>query len=65
VSEGDKSLFNPYGVILVDPKKHPHTKAEGGQAFINWLISDAGQRAIAAYDIQGRQAFFPSVKSAN
>ena len=63
VSEGDKSLFNPYGVVLVDPKKHPHTKAKDGQAFINWLISDAGQRAIAAYDIRGRQAFFPSVKA--
>ena len=64
VNEGDKSLFNPYGVILVDPKKHPHTKVKNGQAFINWLISDAGQRAIAAYDINGQQAFFPNVKSA-
>ena len=58
VNEGDKSLFNPYGVILVNPKKHPHTKVKNGQAFINWLISDAGQRAIAAYEINGQQAFF-------
>ena len=65
VSEGDKGLSNPYGVILVDPKKHPHTKAKDGQAFINWLISDAGQRAIAAYHIRGRQAFFPNVKAPN
>ena len=65
VNEGDKRLFNPYGVVLVDPKKHPHTKVKNGQAFINWLISDAGQRAIAAYDINGQQAFFPNVKAAN
>ena len=65
LSQGDKSLVNPYGLILVDPNKHPHAKAKDGQAFIDWLVSDAGQRAIAAYDIEGQQAFFPNAKSSN
>ncbi len=58
--EGDTRLFNPYGVILVDPAKHPHVKAKDGQAFIDWLVSEAGQAAIAAYRLDGRQLFFPS-----
>ena len=62
ISEGDRNLFNPYGLILVDPKKHPHTKAKDGQAFINWLISVPGQRAIGTYYIEGQQAFFPHFK---
>jgi tungstate transport system substrate-binding protein len=57
--EGDKKLFNQYGVILVNPQKHPSVKAELGQAFIDWLISPAGQNAIAGYKIDGQQLFFP------
>jgi tungstate transport system substrate-binding protein len=57
--QGDKRLFNPYGVILVSPAKHPHVKAAEGQAFIDWLVSEEGQAAIAAYKIGSEQAFFP------
>ena len=56
--EGDRTLFNQYGVILVNPEKHPHVKAEEGQAFIDWLISDEGQQAIAGYKINGKQLFY-------
>ncbi len=62
--EGDSRLFNPYGVILVSPARHPHVEAEAGQAFIDWLTSEAGQAAIAAFRIEGRQVFFPSVTAA-
>lgn len=62
VVEGDERLFNPYGVILVDPKRHPHVKATEGQAFIDWLVSDAGQEAIADYKIEGEQLFFPNAE---
>ena len=58
--EGDKRLFNQYGVILVNPEKHPNVKKELGQAFIDWLISPAGQKAIADYKIDGQQLFFPN-----
>ena len=58
--EGDKRLFNQYGVILVNPKKFPHVKAEWGQAFIDWLVSPEGQEAIANYKIGGEQLFFPN-----
>ena len=61
--EGDRRLFNPYGVILVNPARHPHIKAVEGQAFIDWLLSAAGQAAIAAYRIDGRAVFVPSVSS--
>jgi len=57
--EGDKRLFNQYGVILVNPQKHPNVKVADGQAFIDWLISPEGQAAIAGYKIGGVQAFFP------
>ncbi|MEQ8666768.1 MAG: substrate-binding domain-containing protein [Rhodospirillales bacterium] len=60
--EGDNRLFNQYGVILVNPEKHPHVKVDLGQTFIEWLISDEGQRAIGAYKIKGNQAFFPNAK---
>ena len=59
LNEGDKRLFNQYGVMLVNPAKHPHVKKDLGQAFIDWLISDEGQKAIAAYKIDGQQLFFP------
>ena len=62
VVEGDPILFNQYGVILVNPKKHPHVKAAEGQAFIDWLLSAEGQDAIAAYKINGQQLFYPNAK---
>jgi tungstate transport system substrate-binding protein len=58
--EGDKRLFNQYGVILVNPAKHPHVKKEMGQAFIDWIVSNEGQQAIADYKINGQQLFFPN-----
>jgi len=60
VVQGDKRLFNQYGVMLVNPAKHPHVKTEPGQAFIDWLVSAAGQKAIADYKIEGQQLFFPN-----
>ncbi|HMO70591.1 MAG TPA: substrate-binding domain-containing protein [Paracoccaceae bacterium] len=63
VFEGDPVLFNPYGIILVNPERHPHVKAEQGQAFIDWIISDAGQAAIASFTVGGEQLFFPSAAS--
>ena len=60
--EGDPRLFNQYGVILVNPAKHKHVKAKDGQAFIDWLLSDRGQQAIAAFRIEGEQAFFPNAR---
>ncbi|MBL0143700.1 MAG: extracellular solute-binding protein [Betaproteobacteria bacterium] len=65
VVEGDKRLFNQYGVMLVNPAKHPHVKTEAGQKFIDWVISPAGQAAIAAYKIDGEQLFFPNYKPGN
>jgi tungstate transport system substrate-binding protein len=58
--EGDKRLFNQYGVMLVNPAKHPSVKKELGQAFIDWLVSPEGQRAIANYKINGEQLFYPN-----
>jgi tungstate transport system substrate-binding protein len=60
--EGDQRLFNQYGVILVNPAKHPHVKKELGQAFIDWLVSPEGQKAIVDYKIGGQQLFFPNAK---
>jgi tungstate transport system substrate-binding protein len=61
--EGDRRLFNQYGVILVSPSKHPHVKKDAGQAFIDWLVSRQGQEAIAGYKINGQQLFFPNAGS--
>ena len=58
--EGDRRLFNQYGIILVNPEKHLGVKREMGQAFIDWIISSEGQDAIAAYKIGGEQLFFPN-----
>jgi tungstate transport system substrate-binding protein len=58
--EGDRRLFNQYGIILVNPQKHLGVKREMGQAFIDWMISTEGQDAIAAYRIGGKQLFFPN-----
>jgi len=62
VVEGDQRLFNQYGVMLVNPAKHPHVKKEPGQKFVDWVISPEGQKAIAAYKIGGEQLFFPNAK---
>jgi tungstate transport system substrate-binding protein len=61
--EGDKRLFNQYGVMLVNPARHPHVKKELGQAFIDWLISPEGQNAIGDYKISGEQLFFPNANA--
>src|SRR5262249_4241468 len=58
--EGDKRLFNQYGVMLVNPAKHPKVKKELGQKFIDYLVSPAGQKTIADYKIDGEQLFFPN-----
>ena len=58
--EGDARLFNQYGVILVNPQRQPHVKADDGQRFIDWILSPAGQSAIGSYKINGEQLFFPN-----
>jgi tungstate transport system substrate-binding protein len=58
--EGDKRLFNQYGVMLVNPAKHPHVKAADGQKFVDWVTGSAGQNTIASYKIGGEQLFFPN-----
>ena len=63
VVEGDKRLFNQYGVMLVNPEKHKHVKKEFGQTFIDWLVSPDGQKAIADYKINGQQLFFPNASA--
>ncbi len=63
--EGDKRLFNQYGIMLVNPEKHPHVRAKAGQAFIDWLVSAPGQAAIAEYRIGGEQLFFPNAGGAS
>ena len=60
VTEGDAALFNQYGVILVNPEKFPAVKAAKGQQFVDWLLSEEGQAAIAAYQVDGQQLFFPN-----
>jgi tungstate transport system substrate-binding protein len=60
VVEGDKRLFNQYGVMLVNPQEHPNVKKELGQQFIDWLVSAEGQKAIASYKINGEQLFYPN-----
>ena len=58
LTEGDRRLFNQYGVMLVNPAKHPDVKARDGQAFVDWLISSAGQKSISDYKVGGEQLFF-------
>jgi tungstate transport system substrate-binding protein len=65
IVEGDKRLFNQYGVMLVNPEKHPNVKKADGQAFIDWLISPEGQKTIADYKINGQQLFFPNATDHN
>ncbi len=61
--EGDPKMFNQYGIILVNPEKHPNVKADLGQQFVDWVISDEGQAAIADYTVDGQQLFFPNAGS--
>jgi len=63
--EGDKRLYNQYGVMLVNPVRHPAVKKDLGQIFIDWVISPAGQKAIADYKINGEQLFFPNAGDAD
>jgi tungstate transport system substrate-binding protein len=63
--QGDKRLFNQYGIMLVNPEKHPTVKKALGQEFINYLISPAGQRDIAAYKLNGQQLFYPDANDPN
>lgn len=58
--EGDRRLFNQYGIMLVNPEKHAHVKKDLGQAFVDWVVSAEGQAAIKAYQIEGQQLFFPN-----
>jgi tungstate transport system substrate-binding protein len=60
--EGDNALFNQYGVILVNSEKHPHVKVEEGKAFIDWILSEEGQHAIASYKLDRQQLFFPNAR---
>ena len=62
VVEGDSQLFNQYGVMVVNPAKHPHVKTLDAQKFVDWVVSSAGQAAIASYKIGGEQLFFPNAK---
>lgn len=63
--EGDKRLFNQYGVMLVNPAKHPAVKKEAGQRFIDWMISPEGQGAIAGFKVNGQQLFYPNANDPN
>lgn len=62
--EGDRRLFNQYGVMLVDPARHPHVNRAAGQAFVEWLLSSEGQRRIASFRVGGEQLFFPNAGGA-
>ncbi len=62
--EGDKRLYNQYGVMLVNPAKHPGVKKDLGQTFVDWLVSPDGQKAIGSYEINGEQLFFPNAGQA-
>jgi len=61
--QGDTRLFNQYGVIVVNPARHPHVKTALAQAFADWLVSPDGRATIAAYRINGEQLFFPNAKA--
>jgi tungstate transport system substrate-binding protein len=63
--EGDRRLFNQYGVVLVNPARHANVKAELGQRFVDWLVGREGQAAIAGYKINGQQLFFPNAPAAS
>ena len=63
--QGDRRLFNQYGVMLVNPAKHPHVKKDLAQQFIDWLVSAEGQGDIANYRIDGEKLFFPNAEDPN
>ncbi len=63
--EGDKRLFNQYGVMVVNPARHPHTKEKEAQQFVDWVVSPAGQGVITSYTIGGKQLFFPNAVKSN
>lgn len=63
--EGDQRMFNQYGVMVVNPAKHPHVKVAAAQKFIDWVVSAEGQSAIAAYQVNGQQLFFPNAGKGN
>ncbi|MFZ7091847.1 substrate-binding domain-containing protein [Primorskyibacter sp. 2E233] len=63
--EGDDKMFNQYGIILVNAEKHPNVKSELGQTFVDWVLSEEGQAAIAGYKVGGQQLFFPNAKGAD
>ncbi|HEY0877129.1 MAG TPA: substrate-binding domain-containing protein, partial [Zeimonas sp.] len=58
--QGDKRLFNQYGVMLVNPAKHAQVKKEAAMKFVDWLVSEKGQQTIAGYKVNGEQLFFPN-----
>ena len=60
--EGDERLFNPYGIMVVNPARHPGVRFQLAKAFRDWLISPAGQEAVASFRVQGQQLFFPDVR---
>ena len=62
VVEGDPRLFNQYGIIVVNPDKHQHVKADMAQQFVDWVLSIDGQAAIAGYKVDGQQLFFPNAR---
>lgn len=63
--EGDPRLHNPYGVIVVNPDRHPHVYAVEAQVFVDWLLSETGQKAIAAYRVDGQQLFYPDARASS
>ncbi len=63
VTQGDKQLFNQYGLIAINPKKHKHTNIKAANIFIRWMLSARGQKYIAQFKIKGKQAFFPNAKN--
>lgn len=63
VIEGDEALFNPYGIIMVNPEKHPNVNVEASQKFIDWMLSEEGQQAIASFEVQGQQLFTPNANT--
>jgi tungstate transport system substrate-binding protein len=63
--EGDRRLFNQYGVMVVSPQKHPHVRAAEAQKFVDWITSESGQQAIASYRVGGEPLFFPNAGTLN
>jgi len=62
VVEGDEKLFNQYGIIMINPEKHPNVNADAAQKFIDWIVSEEGQKAIASFKVDGQQLFYPNAR---